>query len=189
MEVKINIFYIDQDPVQAAQWMVDKHVVKMILESAQLLSTAHRILDGEQVDGIKVNVETGKTRKAKAWQLYDSRDSVLYSATHVNHPSAIWARTSVENYNWLVDHFFALMSEYTYRYEKEHKCFGELSYMLQSPPQKLKHFDWTPMPSCMDEQYIISNDPIINYRNYYKLGKASLHKWTNREPPEWILNE
>jgi hypothetical protein len=177
----MNIFYIDHDPAQAAEWMVDKHVVKMILESAQLLSTAHRILDGREIEG---KSKTG--RKARRWFLDDARENVMYSATHINHPSAVWCRESVENYNWFVDHFFALMSEYTYRYNKEHKCYGELSYMLQSPPHNLKKWDWTAMPSCMADEYIISEDPIINYRNYYREGKKNLHKWTNRQPPEWI---
>ena len=182
----MNIFYIDHDPSQAAEWMVDKHVVKMILESAQLLSTAHRVLDGRQVEGVNVNLENGTARKTKAWVLDDARDSVLYAATHINHPSAVWCRNSIENYTWLVDHFFALMGEYTYRYEKQHKCYGEISYMLQSPPKNLQKYDWTPMPSCMADEYIISNDPIINYRNYYREGKKNLHKWKNRQPPEWI---
>lgn len=182
----MNIFYIDHDPVQAAEWMVDKHVVKMILESAQLLSTAHRVLDGRQVEGVKVNLEKKTARKTKAWVLDDSRDSVLYAATHINHPSAVWCRNSIENYTWLVDHFFALMGEYTYRYEKQHKCYGEISYMLQSPPKNLHEYDWTPMPSCMADEYIISNEPLTNYRNYYRIGKSKLHKWKNRQPPEWI---
>ena len=177
----VNIFYIDKDPVQAAQWMVDKHVVKMILESAQLLSTAHRLLDGRQVVG---KSKTG--RRAKRWILDDSRDPVIYQATHINHPSAVWCRQSVENYNWLVDHFFALMDEYTHRYGRKHKCSGDLSYMLASPPQNLEEWFWTPMPSAMADEYIISEDALTNYRNYYKLGKARMHQWTNRQPPEWI---
>lgn len=177
----MNIFYIDKDPVQAAQWMVDKHVVKMILESAQLLSTAHRLLDGQEVIG------TSKTgRKARRWILEDSREPVLYSATHINHPSAIWCRQSVENYNWLVDHFFALMDEYTFRYNKTHKCYGHLSQMLSSPPNNLKEYDWTEMPSAMADEYKISTDPLTNYRNYYKVGKVRMHAWKNRQPPEWI---
>ena len=177
----MNIFYIDKDPIQAAQWMVDKHVVKMILESAQLLSTAHRLLDGREIEG---KSKTG--RKARRWILDDARDDVMYQATHINHPSAVWCRQSVENYNWLVDHFFALMAEYTYRYNKQHKCYGELSYMLQSPPKNLEEYDMTPMPSAMDDQYKISDDPLTNYRNYYIIGKIRMHKWTNRQPPEWI---
>ena len=162
--------------------MVDKHVVKMILESAQLLSTAHRLLDGTQVEG------TSKTgRKAKRWILHDGRQDVLYLATHIHHPSAVWCRQSVENYLWLVEHFFALMHEYTHRYAKKHACFGDLSFMLQSPPHKLKDYDWTNMPCAMADEYKISDDPLTNYRNYYKIGKATMHKWTNRQPPEWII--
>jgi hypothetical protein len=175
----MNIFYIDQDPTQAAQWMVDKHVVKMILESAQLLSTAHRVLDGkEYVDG-------SSGRRIKRWMLADDREHVLYKATHINHPSAVWCRTSVCNYQWLVDHFYALLDEYTYRYNKKHKC-SELAYTLQSPPFNLKAWDETPMLCAMDDKYIVSKDAVENYRNYYKAGKSALHKWTNREAPYWI---
>jgi hypothetical protein len=181
MEVLINIFYVEEDPMDAAQALVDKHVVKMILESAQLLSTAHRVLDGQEIEG-----KSATGRKARRWILPDARDDVMYAATHINHPSAVWCRGSVRNYDWLVDHFYALMREYTHRYGKTHKCYGELSYMLQSPPHNLKAWDWTEMPSCMAEEYIISEDPIINYRNYYRKGKKNLHKWTNRIQPEWL---
>jgi len=177
----MNIFYIDKDPVQAAQWMVDKHVVKMILESAQLLSTAHRLLDGRQVMG---KSKTG--RNAKRWILDDAREPVIYQATHINHPSAVWCRESVENYIWLADHLHALLQEYTYRYGKKHKVEGDLSYMLLSPPKNLSEWDMTLMPSAMADEYKISTDPIVNYRNYYKVGKARMHSWKNRQPPEWI---
>ena len=177
----MNIFYISENPVQAAQWMVDKHVVKMILESAQLLSTAHRLLDGREIEG---KSKTG--RKARRWILSDSREPVLYSATHINHPSAIWCRQSVENYNWLADHLHALLQEYTYRYEKKHKVEGDLFYMLMSPPKNLQEYDMTKMPSAMADEYKISDDPVTNYRNYYKFGKTSMHNWKNRQPPEWI---
>jgi hypothetical protein len=178
----VNIFYIDRDPAQAARWMVDRHVVKMILETAQLLSTAHRMLDGRMTLG---KTKTG--RNAKRFVLDDGRDSVVYQATHMNHPSAVWTRTSVENYLWLVEHFYALNDEYSHRYGgKVHKCF-DLAYCLQSPPQNLRDYDMTEMPCAMDKQYIVSDDPITNYRNYYKVGKARMHSWTNRQPPEWIM--
>jgi hypothetical protein len=185
----MNIFYLDHNPAQAAEWMVDKHVVKMILESAQLLSTAHRVIDGEQKISQRLvpgTLENPKYRKHTSWVLPDARDYTMYAATHINHPSAVWCRQSIENYNWLADHFFALMAEYTYRYNKTHKCYGELSYMLQSPPKNLEAYDMTLMPSAMDDQYKISDDPIVNYRNYYKVGKARMHSWKNRQPPEWI---
>ena len=177
----MNIFYVEKNPRLAAMSLHDKHVVKMILESAQLLSTAHRILDGtEKMDKSK----TG--RNVKRWVLHDSRDPVIYQATHINHPSAVWGRKSVENYNWLADHLHALLGEYTYRYEKKHKVEGDLSYMLMSPPKNLEEYDMTVMPSAMADEYKISDDPIINYRNYYKVGKERMHVWKKRQPPEWI---
>jgi len=176
----LNIFYLHEDPRQCAEWMVDKHVVKMILETAQLLSTAHRLLDGTE------SIDTSSGRKKRVYALPDARDAVLYSATHANHPSAVWARQSVENYNWLVDHLFALSDEYTYRYGKTHLTITKLGIPIASPPLNLKEWDMTPMPSCMDEQYKIGEDPIANYRNYYKYGKASMHSWKKRSVPEWI---
>lgn len=178
----MNIFYLSEDPRECAEMMVDRHVVKMILESSQLLSTAHRLLDGTEYVG---KTKTG--RNVKRWKFPDNRENVIYQATHINHPSAIWTRTSVENYNWLYEHFFSLLMEYAYRYGKKHKCAGELSYMLASPPFNLKQYDMTEMPSCMAPEYIVSKDPIENYKNYYKFGKKHLHKWTKRPAPSWIL--
>jgi hypothetical protein len=181
--------------------MVDKHVVKMILETAQLLSTAHRVLDGMQVqvtyktpdqvidmpfEGTSF-VRKGKLRKKKVWVLDDSRNDILYNATHINHPSAVWVRTSVENYCWLADHLLALGNEYTHRYGKQHLSIQKLGYVLQSPPFHLRDYEMTSMPSCMDKEYIISDDPVVNYQNYYKIGKARMHKWTKREVPSWII--
>jgi hypothetical protein len=181
----MNIFYLSKDPKQCAEWMVDKHTIKMILESAQLLSTAHRLLDGKMTEIF--TERAGKSYKKKVWVLPDRRESILYSATHINHPSAIWARQSVENYNWLVDHMFALGDEYTYRYGKKHKTIENLGYTIQSPPFNLKEWDETLMPSCMADQYIVSEDPIVNYQNYYKKGKAHLHRYTKRNPPDWLF--
>ena len=176
----MNIFYLDESPIQSARWMIDKHVVKMIVESAQLLSTAHRVLDGDMEIVLS---PTG--RKSKQYVLYDGRDTDFYKATHVNHPSAIWCRSSVENYGWLVDHLYALLAEYSYRYSKKHKT-ADVAYYLQSPPFKLKKWDFTPPPSAMAQEYIISDDPIVNYRNYYKLAKTRMHSWKLRDPPPWI---
>lgn len=182
----MNIFYIDRNPVQAAKWMVDKHVVKMILETAQLLSTAHRVMDGLCVEVSLYNPKTLRIRKKKVWVLDDDRNDILYNATHINHPSAVWARTSVENYCWLADHLLALGDEYTHRYGKQHLSIKKLGYILQSPPYNLRDYEMTEMPSCMPDEYKVSADPVLNYREYYKHGKANLHKWTKCDPPEWI---
>lgn len=183
----MNIFFLDSDPIQAAQWQVDKHVVKMILESAQMLSTAHRVLDGAPIEVTYKVPSTEKIRKKKVWVIDDDRNDILYSATHINHPSNVWLRQSVENYNWLVEHMFALGEEYTYRYGKKHKTITKVGYELQSPPRNLRDWDMTTMPSCMDAEFIVGDDPILNYRNYYAKGKAKLHKWKKREAPDWIL--
>jgi len=83
----MNIFYLDPDPQICAEMHNNKHCVKMILEYAQLLSTAHRVLDGVITEGVS---PTG--RKRKSYVLSDARENILYSATHINHPSAIWVR-------------------------------------------------------------------------------------------------
>lgn len=167
----MNIFYLSKSPTECARWMVDKHVVKMILETAQLLSTAHRILDGD---------ENGKLRDPFF-------DGLLYKRTHKNHPSAIWAREGSANYHWLVTHLIALLREYTYRYGKIHAVEKKgLDNLLLSQPFNIPTRKLSKMPSCMDEEYRISDDPIVNYRNYYKIGKAYLHNWKKRQPPAWI---
>ena len=183
----MNIFYVDTDPIKAAVMMVDKHVVKMILETSQLLSTAHRVLDGKvRIEEKYVNGSLpARYRKVKRWTLPDDREEVLYSATHVNHPSAVWCRTSAANYIWLYEHLQALHAEYTYRYGKVHAC-SRLMDTLRFLPQMLMKQEWTPMPSCMAPEYIVSDDPLTNYRNYYKIGKSQMHKWTKRQAPEWI---
>lgn len=183
----MNIFHVHGDPKLAAQSLVDKHVVKMILESAQLLSTAHRVLDGiQEIESKYVEGSLPpRYRKVKVWKLNDARENVLYKATHINHPSAIWCRQSIGNYDWLVEHFFALCEEYTYRYEKKHKCY-DMGYMLQSPPHNLKEYEPTPFVCAMPDQYKISYDPVENYREYYRVAKKDLHKWTKREEPGWI---
>lgn len=184
----MNIFYIDKDPQICAEQMVDKHVVKMILETAQLLSTAHRIIDGiEYVEKKYVNGSLPpRYRNVKRWSLDDSRDNVLYQATHINHPSAVWCRATNNNYNWLYCHFVALLKEYTYRYGKVHKC-ASMSNILRFTPQFIPSGYLTPVTPAMAPEYLISNDSVTNYRNYYKRGKTHLHKWTKRQPPEWLV--
>ena len=175
----MNIFYLDHDVTECAKMHNDKHVVKMILEYAQLLSTAHRILDGTEL-----SVLSATGRKKKVWQLPDHRDSVLYSCTHANHPSAVWVRQSDKNYDWLFAMFQALMSEYTHRYGKTHATSRLEMYLAQLPkniPQK--HFT-QPTPAMPDEVKV-PGDSIKSYRNYYINNKPHLASWKNRNKPEW----
>ena len=181
----INIFYVHADPIIAAQSMVDRHVVKMILETAQLLSTAHRVIDGVEYEG-----QSQSGRKAKRWRLSGNADAIMYAATHINHPSAVWVRQNSANYAWLYDHLLALGREYTYRYGRTHLTIDKLKDILKDAPEQITESKvMTKMPSCMDEQYIVSLDPVVNYRNYYNYGKVNLLRWTERDPPSWIDGE
>ena len=176
----MNIFYVDKDPYKAAEMMVDKHVVKMILETAQLLSTAHRILDGEEYVGTS---QSG--RKARRWRLPDYRETTLYSATHINHPSAVWCRQSNNNYTWLFCHFDALLKEYTHRYGKTHKCANAtFRSALQELPDNISTGYFTPVTPAMPDEYKVSCS-VDSYRNYYKNAKTHLHTWSKRERPDW----
>lgn len=179
----MNIFYLSECPKQCAEWMVDKHVIKMILESAQLLSTAHRLLDGTMYVETKV-LSNGKKRNNKKWKLPDYRDDIIYGATHINHPSAVWVRESNKNYLWLFQHTVELTREYTYRYGKRHKCCDLLG-VLGGVPQNIPDIDFTQPTPAMDKQYIISGCSIENYRNYYVNGKSHLKTYKNRNPPPW----
>ena len=185
----MNMFYLSEDPQLCAKWSVDSHCVKMILESAQLLSTAHRILDGTQYTEEKT-LANGRKRNIQRWRLPDQREGILYSATHVNHPCAIWCRQSAANYAWLWSLMTEYCIEYTGRYGKVHKIASDgLLDELDVVPYNIPgDVGFTKPPSAMDPKYIISDDPILNYRNYYKYGKAHLHKWKKRQPPEWILD-
>lgn len=177
----MNIFYTDADPAVAAVNMVDRHVVKMILESAQLLSTAHRIIDGTEYVG-----QSRSGRKAKRWRLPADVDDIMYSATHINHPSAVWVRRSSANYDWLYSHLMALGDEYTFRYGRVHATISKLEDILKDHPKNIEKTGLTEMPSCMADEYKVGNDPIENYRNYYAAGKSDLHRWTKRLPPQWL---
>lgn len=177
----MNIFALHSSPELAAQYHCDKHCVKMIIEYAQLLSTAHRILDGtEYVEKTKNN------RSIKRWFLDDSRETYLYKASHINHPSAIWARKNVSNYNWLYSLFSHLCDEYSHRYGKTHLTDIKLRRFLSYVPNKIDDSEeMTEIPQAMPQHCKMDNY-IEGYRNYYKLEKRSFCKWTNRETPKWF---
>lgn len=160
----MNIFYLDKNPELAANYHCDKHVCKMIVEYAQLLSTAHHVLDGE---GFLFKYQ-------------------IYKKTHENHPSALWARENRENYRWLFQCLLQLLRDYEERYNKEHKTKALLRYLIFFPKQSLNG-DRTDPPQCMPDQYK-SKDAVQAYRNYYIGEKGHFAKWKNAVmPPWWIL--
>jgi hypothetical protein len=149
----MNIFYLDESPVRAAKLQCDQHVVKMILESAQLLSTAHHELDGT---------------------------SPAYKPTHKNHPSAIWARSGRRQYRWLYDHMMALGDEYTRRYGKVHLTIQKHSETLREPPKAMPLLtDWSEPPQCMPDE-CKRDSAVEGYFTYYKY-KAN--QWSDAGRP------
>lgn len=158
----MNIFYLHPNPQTAAEMHCDKHCVKMILEYAQLLSTAHRVLDG------------------------DDANPNLYKIAHKNHPSTIWTRSSKQHYKWLFRLFRKLNIEYGIRYGKVHKSWEKLNGILKFPPKSIKDNGWVDPPQCMPD-YCKKSDTVEAYRNYYILEKKRFATWKNNQEPEWFL--
>jgi hypothetical protein len=139
----MNIFYLDKDPVKAAQVQYNKHVVKMILESAQMLCTAHHCYgDKDQVE------------------------NVPYKQAHLNHPSTVWTRRSKSTYMWLYDHMMALGDEYTKRYGKTHLSITKCKDFLAIPPRHIQGDDWCQPPQAMPDEYK-DKCSVQAYWNYY----------------------
>ena len=184
----MNIFYLDNNPKICAEYHVDKHVVKMILEYCQLLSTAHRVLDGTVTVGLS---KTG--RKQTRYVLPDERESTLYSATHINHPSAQWVRQSFSNYIWLTDLLNFLCLEYTYRYGKVHKVESSgLMMALHQTPKNIANKAFTGPTPAMPDDCKVPGDSLQSYRNYYVMNKGHLWSWkgkiNSRKQPQWFIN-
>ena len=139
----MNIFYLDKCPDKAARLKYNKHVVKMILESAQMLCTAHHCYgDKDQVE------------------------NVPYKQAHLNHPSTIWTRRSKSTYMWLYNHMIALGDEYKKRYGKTHLSITKCKDFLAIPPRHIQGDDWCQPPQAMPDEYK-DECSIQAYWNYY----------------------
>jgi hypothetical protein len=137
----------------------------MILESAQMLSTAHRVLDTD---------------------LYADKVG-LYKMAHKNHPSTIWVRSSDEHYKWLYKLMLSLMEEYTYRYGKHHAT-ERLIEPLRLLPTSIENNGFTDPPQCMPD-YCKKDDVVSSYQNYYIEEKSGFATWKSRAMPEWFNGE
>jgi hypothetical protein len=130
----MNVFVLSECPRESARMMCDKHIPKMIIEAAQMLSTAHRMHDGYME---KRPSKSGK-RMVKAYPHYNSNlDGVLYKAVHHYHPCTVWTMASKANYNWHYEHFLELCSEFTYRFKKEHLTYTKLRDVLKAAPTNI----------------------------------------------------
>jgi len=158
----MNRFVLSTDPVEAARFHNDKHVVKMILEEAQMLSTAHHLLNETMSEQVSQSI---------------------YRPTHKNHPCSVWIRESRSNYNWAYTLFQELCKEYTFRYGKMHKSWS-LSSFLKDAPLSLPEKGLTTFPQAMPD-YCKRTSAVDAYQAYYLMEKSSIAKWTNRPVPDW----
>lgn len=179
----MNIFFLSRNPERAAEYMCDKHVVKMVLETAQLLSTAHRILDGREIV-VPTTDKLGRKRWKKHYELPDSREDKLYKVSHPSHPCSVWVRQNAEHYRWLYRHFKALCNQYTLRYGKVHAS-ARLQSVLQQPPHNAFRGEFQEPPQVVPEEYQTKVDTVVAYRQYYIADKAYIAKWTRTHQPVW----
>ncbi len=126
----MNIFYLDKCPDKAARLQYNKHVVKMILESAQMLCTAHHCF-------------------GSVWQ----KENVPYKQAHLNHPSTVWTRRSKATYMWLYRHMISLGDEYTKRYGKKHLSINKCAKFLATPPRHIQGEEFVQPPQAMPDEY------------------------------------
>jgi Pyrimidine dimer DNA glycosylase len=175
----VNIFFLHPDPILAATQQCDKHVVKMCLETAQMLSTVAC--------------------------LYPHKREV-YKPTHQNHPCTVWARATPENTNWLLYHFDALLDEYYARYGKVHgsaRLQEAFAYIFPREVRVARIDKITPPARAMNPLYSVHDhfDPVwdddlrgsslnlreaaISYRLYYLKEKARFARWKNGAPKWW----
>ena len=152
----MNIFVLSEDPIIAAQMQCNKHVVKMILETAQMLCTVAR---------------------------QNGHHNAPYRATHAKHPCTIWASQSRENWTWLVAHGLSMCGEYTRRYGKTHKSESVIRWCARQP-HSFTHQGLTPFAQAMPSKY--KNDCAVTaYRSYYHGEKSDFAKWAHCPTPDW----
>ena len=166
-DIRMNLFYLDWDINEIVKSMNNKHIVKMPLESAQMLCTAHWCCN----------------RNVK--ELAD-----LYKPVHVNHPTTIWTRESATQYSYHYNLFLAMCEEYTFRYGKVHASEEKFRGRLEKPPEKIADIiTWREPPQCMPDDCKVEGSAILAYRQYYKkykIGFSRPQDYLKRERPSWL---
>lgn len=155
----MNIFVLDIDTHKCAIYHNNRHCIKQLLETAQLLCGVHWMTNN----------------------LYH----IPYKLSHKNHPCAKWARDCIENYKWLCELGLELCKEYTYRYGKRHKSQDVIEWCITNQPNLRKNNSITTFALAMPDEYKTS-DVIQSYRNYYRGAKVSFASWKNRPKPFWF---
>jgi hypothetical protein len=154
----MNIFILDWDVKKCAIYHNNKHCIKQLLESSQLLCGVHHVV-GTQTD-------------------------IPYKLSHKNHPCAIWARESLSNYLYLCELGLELCNEYTYRYGKRHKSLEVIMWCITNRPN-IPDIGFTEPARAMPDEYKVKS-VVQSYRNYYIGAKSGFANWKNREVPFWF---
>lgn len=157
----MNIFLLSTNPTTCAQMHCDKHVVKMVLETAQILSTVHH-------------------------QQHPTSDVKRYKPTHANHPCTRWAASSPQSLWWLGELGVSLCAEYRHRFKKIHACEPIILGLHGSVLADGEEPNWLTAAQAMPDKYQVPSDPVAAYRAYYVGEKARMFKYTKREVPAFI---
>jgi hypothetical protein len=195
--IEMNIFILDLNPRVAAQAHCDKHVVKMLLESVQLLYTAHWVLAFPELTEArspqalsflqKKYPVPSSLRKAP----HTKSTGAVMRPAHVLHPCAVWTRQNLANYMWLCTLAKELAIEFQYRYNHLHSCEQHVDWLTNNSPPCCPCIQTTttPFAIAMDPIYYCEDDPVASYRNYYNVSKRErgLLVYTGRDPPSWLI--
>lgn len=185
----MNIFVLHENPEIAAQMHCDKHCNKMIVEHAQMLASAYY-----STLGISRKKEIPEKQEAvnemfKGWprKHADGREH-HYAITHVNHPCTVWTRTSIENFNWLLDCTDSLCTEFNIRWKHQPSIKKIIDWMRQNPPN-LPSIGLTPFAQAMPDCFK-SEDAPTAYRQYYAMKTTYMKlEWRYTDTPEWWTSD
>ena len=185
----MNIFILSLNAKKAAEQHCDKHVVKMILETTQLLYMCWNYFDE---DKWRQKLEEQLKENSIIKNMIENKQKVNLNTYksgkgHMNHPCSKWVRESVENYKWLCKLGIELCDEKMYRWpkNKQHSCLGHLQILQKNIPVNLPNIEQTKFALAMPDENK-TNNAVESYQKYYKNDKQKLVKWTNRETPKWI---
>lgn len=182
----MNLFVLSECPVEAAQMQCNAHVTKMTVESAQMLSTAHRMLDGY----LEPRPSKSGKRLSKYWVHPNQHlETNLYKAVHHHHPCTVWTMQTSANYEWHYRHFVALAEEFEYRYQKKHGSFVLLQDILKDPPKHITQGPKTDWPLAMgsNPECMFYGEAVKSYRAFYQTKQKRFKmEWKCRPIPEWF---
>ena len=191
----MNIFVLHWKQCKAARWHVDSHVIKMLLETCQLLYTAHWVLYYPELRECKSPIALSKAQKQLEvpeymWSapLCETSGEAGYRPCHISHPCQKWTRVCSGNYLWLSKLGLELAREFRFRFKKEHSCEKHINWLHENIPLTIRIFPRRGFAVAMDDKYKISSDPIECYRHFYKTSKKErgLIKYTGRQIPHWL---